>query len=153
MIGKVFTRYTVISRDGSDTTGARYSCKCSCGTVKTVRGSSLRSGIVKSCGCLSRFKPTHGMTGTPTYGSWKAMRARCLLPNNNRYKYYGGRGIVVCERWLNSFENFLSDMGERPTGMTIDRIDTDGNYEPSNCKWSTYSEQNLNRRSYDHTYS
>jgi hypothetical protein len=82
----------------------------------------------------------------PLYDTWQGMKKRCNNPNNDNYKYYGGRGIKVCERWLNSYENFALDMGERPKGHTLDRINNDGNYEPSNCKWSSLSEQNSNRR-------
>jgi hypothetical protein len=76
------------------------------------------------------------------------MKTRCYNPNIKKFKNHGGRGISVCDRWLNSFENFLADMGEKPTGLTLDRIDNDGNYEPSNCRWTTWSEQNKNRRKF-----
>lgn len=91
-------------------------------------------------------KTTHRMTKTPTYRSWRAMRDRCSRPKNQAYETYGGRGIKVCERWANSFENFLNDMGLRPKGHTLDRIKSDGDYEPSNCRWATMKEQNRNKR-------
>lgn len=88
---------------------------------------------------------THGMSDTATYRSWGSMIQRCCNPNNPRYPEWGGRGIKVCERWL-SFENFLADMGERPEGLTLDRIDNEGHYEPGNCRWSTHREQRMNQR-------
>lgn len=88
----------------------------------------------------------HGMKGTPTYNSWQAMIQRCTDPNRDNFKHYGGRGIKVCGRWLASFENFFADMGERPDGMTLDREDTDGHYEPGNCHWIPKKQQAANRR-------
>lgn len=88
----------------------------------------------------------HGMTGTPTFISWCVMKSRCLNPNATAYNRYGGRGIRVCKRWLRSFKNFLEDMGERPTGKSLDRRKTTGNYTPKNCRWATPKEQANNRR-------
>lgn len=88
---------------------------------------------------------THGMTNTPIYKTWKRMKDRCSNPNNKNYKYYGGRGIKVCDRWVNSFENFYEDMGDKPKGLVIDRINNDGNYEPNNCRWVTITENNRNK--------
>jgi hypothetical protein len=126
-------------------------CLCDCGKELLVASGGIRGGWQKSCGCSRRKPLTHGHTSTkertPTYQSWKGMLNRCRTPSHNRYDLYGGRGITVCERWL-SFENFLADMGERPEGKTLDRIDSDGNYGPWNCRWATSLEQRHNRRDY-----
>lgn len=124
-------------------------CQCDCGQSSVVDGSALRNGNTSSCGCGRRevsaktaFK--HGGVGSTTYGVWESMKKRCLNPRQKSYKDYGGRGIRVCDRWM-SFTHFLTDMGERPSGMWIDRINNDKGYEPGNCRWATPAEQQRNR--------
>jgi len=129
-------------------------CQCSCGSEPIeVVGSSLVNGHTKSCGCYNRERlvESHTIHGeadkTPEYSAWQRMRNRCLNKKSKRYKDYGERGIKICDRWLESFENFLEDMGRRPTkDHSLDRIDNNSNYGPNNCKWSTRTEQNRNRR-------
>lgn len=138
--------------------------RCDCGVEKAIDAAHVRYGRIKSCGCLASelaseharahlgkfagHNKTHGRSKDPVYFVWKAMHQRCNNPNRADYKYYGARGVRVCERW-SSFTNFIQDMGERPDNLTIERIDTDGDYEPSNCKWATWKEQQNNRRNTD----
>lgn len=153
-VGLKFNRLTVLQcrPGGSRGVRARLKCKCDCGAVKWIASNNVIHGKSKSCGCLSiekkrssEFKNrTHGQTNTALYKTWQTMKKRC---GNVGYKYYHDRGITVCERWANSFEAFLADMGPKPSKKhSIDRIDVDGNYEPNNCRWATAKEQQANRR-------
>jgi hypothetical protein len=152
--GNKFGRLEVISFSCIQNGNSLWNCKCDCGKEKVVAACHLKSGHTSSCGCLlsettsSRSK-THGESvfaaNTKEYRIWNHMKTRCSNPRSNRFNRYGGRGITVCDRWKNSFENFLFDMGRCPEGMSIDRIENNGNYEPDNCKWSTAKEQAANR--------
>lgn len=146
MVGKKFGRLTVIEEVYCNKHRRYLKCLCECGNIKIVPMSHLRNGHTKSCGCLKREKAIkHAMWGTPEYITWHSMMQRCYNPNNNAYKDYGGRGIFVSEKWHN-FETFLADMGLKPKGLTIDRINNDREYSKDNCSWTTYVEQVRNRR-------
>jgi hypothetical protein len=140
-----FGFWKVLSKENTGTKAYhRLRVVCICGKEKDVLICHLRRGKSLSCGC--QRGRTHGLTKSPTYNSWSKMRNRCLNNNNDRYSSYGGRGISVCARWVDSFENFLSDMGERPEGCSIGRIDNDGDYCPDNCRWETSKQQSRNKR-------
>ncbi|MGS1095841.1 hypothetical protein ACVCNR_14785 [Aquamicrobium terrae] len=163
LIGQKFGRLTVLRRAGKTSNGeATWACRCECGGDKEATTYNLRCGLTKSCGCLHRevtaeLSRTHGMCAGggrhPLYKTWSNMIARCQNAQRDNFKYYGGRGIKVCDRWrdgdagLTGFECFLADMGPKPTPChTLDRIDNDGNYEPGNCRWATQTEQVANSR-------
>lgn len=140
------------------TSGNRRCAKflCTCGNYFISIIDSVKRGSTRSCGCLNdkarketgKKKKTHGMSKTLAYSRWTRMKGRCYNTDNKDYPEYGGRGIKVCDRWLNSFENFLEDMGECPEEMSLDRTDVNGDYEPSNCRWATDAEQAWNQRIY-----
>lgn len=139
MIGKTFGMWTVILRAKTDGKNVLFNCRCSCGLEKLVRKCHLVNGDSRSCGCWQ-----HGHSKSLTYVAWQGMKQRCSNPRTRFFKRYGGRGIKVCERWIVSFENFLSDMGERPSGLTLDRRDNNGDYCKDNCRWATDFEQQSN---------
>ncbi len=154
LAGKKIGRWTVLRRIGRRGHDYAYLCICDCGTQREVVSGSLKSGSSTSCGCylaeLNRARcATHGRSKTPEFSAWQRMTMRCTNPNYWYFHRYGGRGIRVCARWLghDGFANFLSDLGPRPTGYWLDRINNDGDYSPDNCRWASPTDQCRNRSS------
>lgn len=163
LTGNRYGKLLVIKRHGSISNRPAWLCKCDCGVIVTVKSENLKSGNTKSCGCYKveiirnagMANVTHGYAKridgkkSKIYSIWDSMRQRCNNENNCNYENYGLRGIKVCEEWNKSFEAFLKDMGIPSEGFSIDRINNDGNYEPSNCRWATRSQQRRNRRDFN----
>ena len=152
LTGQVFGRLTVIDRVVNSFGGkARWRCWCICGEETLAYSANLRRGHTQSCGCLRQEArvinaTTHGLSRTKVWAAWASMKARCFNKNTDSYARYGGRGINICERWLNSFENFYDDMGEPPTPLhSVEREDNDRGYSPCNCYWATQSQQANNK--------
>lgn len=160
LLGQTFNRLVVVGEGGrTKHKKVLWSCQCICGNKALATSGDLKRGHVSSCGCLQKERTAEASTihgganrgkPFPEYRVWLEMKQRCLNVNNKRYKDYGGRGITICDRWLNSFENFLKDMGRRPKGLSIERIENNKGYTPDNCKWATREEQTSNTRTNKH---
>lgn len=160
-IGDKFNKLTVLEKTNQRINRSIiYKCQCDCGNITYVKSTNLIKGYIKSCGCLqrkmaSKCNKTHGLSHTKLFYVWQDMIKRCFKENHHAYKYYGGRGITVCNEWKNdfmSFYNWAINNGYEE-GLTIDRIDVNGNYEPNNCRWVTMKVQCKNRRKVDTTFN
>ena len=153
LVGNRYGKLLVVERVGVDhRKQSLYKCVCDCGNEKVIRSYSIKYGNTKSCGCLRREVGAkigsikkHGMVKTPTHNSWSTMKERCLNPKSKSYMYYGGSDVQVCEKWL-TFEGFYEDMGERPKGTSLDRINPFGDYTKENCRWADKYTQSHNKR-------
>lgn len=152
--GHRFGRWTVISRAPNRGRRTHWNCRCDCGKTSSIDSNNLRTGLTVSCGCyqseLTTVRSTrHGLMTTghrKEYSAWLDAKRRCFEPSHRQFKHYGGRGITMCREWAESVEQFFKDMGPCPTGLTLDRINNDGNYEPGNCRWTTRQIQIRNQR-------
>lgn len=150
LTGKIFGRLTVIRRlpNAIDPSGQQkrvWLCRCECGRETEVRAGNLKSGNTKSCVCLDmEQKITHGLSESPTYTSWREMKRRCYGDDHEKWKWHEAKGIKVCDKWM-SFEGFFEDMGSRPEGTTLDRIDSNGDYTKENCRWADLTIQSFNK--------
>jgi hypothetical protein len=145
--GRRYGRWIVVERSFDVVrpgNGPRWLCRCDCGTERAVYAHALHAGS-KSCGCSKRDNAGNAARNNPAFQSWATMVQRCRNPRNTNFPNYGGRGITVCDRWR-TFAGFIGDMGPRPDGTSLDRIDVNGNYEPGNCRWATAKEQTRNTR-------
>lgn len=159
LTGQRFGVLVVIQRAPANTSAtkrAHWLCRCDCGVEIVKLGKYLICGDTRSCGCVqaamwSRGNPKHGAVIASTdypreYSIWRSMKSRCYVESSSNYRFYGARGVTVCDRWLNDFRAFVADMGRCPADFTIDRIDPTGNYEPANCRWLSWAEQHRNLR-------
>lgn len=160
--GHRFGRLLVLEMIYTNSADSKIRCLCDCGKEKTVLAYNAKNGNTTSCGCfldekriergmliapvMGYLNTTHGLSRTSTYVSWQDAKKRCFSPQNKRYSYYGGRGILMCDRWRLSFQDFYADMGEKPKGLTLERIDVNKGYEPGNCKWASKTDQARNTR-------
>ena len=147
-----FNKWTVLHRVLHQSKSVKYSCLCDCGCVHIVQSGHLKSGASKKCLKCSRSEIKHGLTKTPEYHAWIAIKSRCYNKKDKRYKYYGEKGVTISENWIDSFETFLKDMGSRPSKKhSLDRIDCSAEYSKNNCRWTVSSVQALNKRERENT--